>query len=95
MLDIPQSEQLPSEAELLTAQEQDDYLEQLEPYLAFHGFKSTNWGEWLELNAVDVEDSLVFMQKNDDPENHKLEREWRIHEKSFVCKPFTRSERCD
>jgi hypothetical protein len=65
LLDIPQPEELPSEVDLLTPDDQDKYLGQLEPFLNFHGLKSTTWGEWLEFNALQVEDELQHMWRVD------------------------------
>jgi hypothetical protein len=65
LLDIPQPEELPSEANLLTPDDQDKYLGQLEPFLQFHAFKPTTWGEWLQFNALEVEEDLQVMRRSE------------------------------
>jgi hypothetical protein len=65
LLDIPQLEELPSEARLIKPEHQDKYLGQLEPFLRFHGFKKITWGDWLEFNALHVEDELQAMRKKE------------------------------
>ena len=65
LLDIPQPEELPSEANLLTPDDQDKYLGQLEPYLAWLGYRPTTWGEWLEFNALQTEDDLLSMWRDE------------------------------
>ena len=64
LLDIPQPEELPNEVDLLTAEDLDRYLSQLEPCLSFHGYKPTLWGDWLELNALEVEDRLLKIRSS-------------------------------
>ena len=61
LLGIPQPEKLPRDVELLTSEDQNKYLDQLEPFLAFTGYKKATWGDWLEFNALDVEASLQQM----------------------------------
>ena len=76
LLDIPQPEELPSEVDLLTAEDLDRYLSQLEPFENFHGYKTTLWGDWLEFNALEVEDRLVLIrsaEEDDDDDEYEFE----------------------
>jgi hypothetical protein len=62
LLDIPQSEDLPDDVELLTPEDQDEYLGQFEPFLNFHGYRKSTWGDWLEINGLEVEEALLKMR---------------------------------
>ena len=64
-MNVPQPEELPSEVSLLTLEDQNKYLGQLEPFLSLHGFKPATWGDWLEINALEVEECLLDMWESD------------------------------
>ena len=81
LLDIPQPEELPNEVDLLTAEDLDRYLSQLEPCLAFNGYKPTLWGDWLEFNALEVEDTLVDLRST--AEDDGYERDFESASQTF------------
>jgi hypothetical protein len=59
--------------DLLTAEDQNKYLSQLEPFLSFHGYKTTLWGDYLELNALAVEDLLLELRSDVEDEGKEAD----------------------
>lgn len=57
--DIPQPEALPSEDRLLEVDDLESYVSQLDPFLAFHGYKPSEYRDWLKINAREVELQLL------------------------------------
>ena len=96
LLDIPQPEELPSGRTYNSgdlARDQDKYLGQLEPFLRFNGYKSANWGDWLEINALEVEESLLKLWKSKESTGprHTDDCEWLIQ---IVAQSTFASARC-
>jgi hypothetical protein len=52
-------------------------LGQLEPFLRYHGLKTATWGDWLEIDALEVENSLLYMWEDElddgESETHECE----------------------
>lgn len=59
MASIAQPEQLPPRDRVLKVEDQEQYLKQLEPFLAFHGYRSTTFEDWLEMDPTSVVHRLI------------------------------------
>lgn len=51
---IPQPEDLPPDDRLLQIADLERYMSQLDPFLQFHGYKTTEYGDWLKINSREV-----------------------------------------
>ena len=56
---IPQPEELPPADRLFKLEDLNHYLSQLDPFMEFHGFKATEYRDWLKINCREVEAQLA------------------------------------